>query len=180
MAIQALLKQAGYQVESKEMTIAEIQEGIKAQNPGYDIVFAGIYIGKDGKELFSFLHHRGIAAGFNFALVNDNTLNLALSELKELSVDSDRFVTLSERVAQRIRELGILAPVSLRSQSLFVHSNLIKNSGNTSVFSMSYSDLSDIQKLILSSAVNAEYLPKKDTKSISGFVGYLARIFQTF
>lgn len=120
---------AGYQVEKKELTINAIQEGVKAQNPGYDLVFAGIYIGKDGKELFSFLHHRGIAAGFNFALANDNTLNISLSELKELSVDSERFAVLSERIALRISELGLLAPVSLRSQSLLIQRSLIESSG---------------------------------------------------
>lgn len=143
-------------------------------------MFAGIYIGKDGKELFSFLHNRGIAAGFNFALANDNTLNLALSELKELSVDSERFVTLSERIALRISELGLLAPVSLRSQSLLVHPSLVESSGGKPVFRMSYSDLSDIYGLILASAVHAEYIPESHTKDLAGFFRYIARIFHTF
>ena len=48
------------------------------------------------------------------------------------------------------------------------------------MFRMSYSDLSDIYRLILASAVHAEYLPKVSDKNAAGFFGYIARIFHTF
>lgn len=95
-------------------------------------------------------------------------------------MDSERFTALSERIALRIRELGLLAPVSLRSQSLFVHTSLVTNSAESPLFRINYSDLSDIYGLILSSAVHAEYIPQVKEKNIAGLFRYIAHVFHTF
>lgn len=170
-----ILVQSWFEVVQKKFSIDELREMVKNNKRLYDLLLTGIYLGKEGKDIFSFLHSRGMESGYNFWWVSDTKLDLSLSELRDIASDWARFQTLTNRVADKIASEWYLYPLDMRTQVAYIRKDIVQRSW---IVLRRFSSLEDVGWLFPESGLNASYSIDMGNKSIKWFLEFLNNIFR--
>ncbi len=163
-----------FEVVQKKLSIDELRDMVKNDKRSYDLLLTGIYLGKEGKDIFSFLHSHGIESGYNFWWVSDIKLDASLSELRDIASDGARFHTLTNRIADRIANEWYLYPLDMRTQIAYVRKDIVNRSWITL---QRLSSLEDVGLLFPESGLNASYRLDMNTKSLKGYFQFIDTLF---
>ena len=173
--LEEILVQSWFEVVQKKLSIDELRDMVKNDKRTYDLLLTGIYLGKEGKDIFSFLHSHGMESGYNFWWVHDTKLDYALSEFRNATSDNSNFPVFMKRIADKIAKDWYLYPLDMRTQIAYIRKDIMNRSWITL---RRFSSLEDVGLLFPESGLNANYTIDMNTKSLQGFFQFIDSTFR--